>query len=55
MKSYRVLMPVGYTVNGRGVTCFKIGSVVQIDDEQAKDFVADGRLELVKSAAKSES
>lgn len=46
MKSYRVLMPVAFTSNGKGVTCFKVGSVVQVDDEQAKDLVEAGKLEL---------
>ena len=51
MKSYTVMAPVAYASGGKGVTCFKVGNVVEVDDEQAKGLVADGKLEPVKSAA----
>jgi hypothetical protein len=54
MSSFRVLMPVAWTTSdGQGMTCFKVGSVVNVDDAQAKGLVAEGKLESVKTAAES--
>lgn len=48
--SYRTLGPVGFTSDGKGVTCLKAGVLVEVDAAQAKELVAAGKLEPVKES-----
>lgn len=51
MGRYRVLFPVGF-MNSRGqsMSCTTVGAVVDVDDEQAVQLVADGKLEAVEQS-----
>jgi hypothetical protein len=46
MKSYKVLLPLGFMFNGEAATAWA-GAVVELDDKQAKALVAEGKVELV--------
>lgn len=50
MGSYRVLAPMGFMRGDAGVTCWP-GAVVEVDADQAKALVAEGKLEPVKGFA----
>lgn len=45
---YRVLAPVAFMDGDKGVTCTTGGALVEVDDEQAKELVDAGKLEVVK-------
>lgn len=47
----RVLEPVAFTSDGKGHTCWRVGAVVDVDDEQAKELVAEGKLVSVEPKA----
>lgn len=48
MGSYRVLFPLGFSDSkGNAMSCTTVGAVVDVDDQQAVQLVADGKLEPV--------
>lgn len=47
MKSYRVLMSMGFVSSAGLPATAWAGAVVELDDKQAKDLLAEGKVELV--------
>lgn len=48
MGNYRVVFPVGFmNSKGESMTCTTVGTVVDVDDEQAVQLVVEGKLEPV--------
>lgn len=56
MGNYKVVRPVGFTTSdGDAMTCTTVGAVVDVDDGQAEELVANGLLERVKEPKPAES